>query len=118
MTRAEFQTFEGLDVALRIAEEVTAWVEEESTPGCGDRRTSRPYRTSQRSHRSVGVGPIRRIGDRNSKARPDAMARVPMVLAKANAPQVLRALEKARAYVPHRRSRTLGARGQVPRTAA
>jgi hypothetical protein len=127
MAQAEFQTFPGLDVALRTAEVSTAtWVEEESTRGCGGRRTSRSYRTSQRFHRSVGVEPTGRFWTRNSKARPYTMARVPMVLANVNAPHVLRALEKARAYVPHRghveirwrRSRTLGARGQVPRTAA
>ena len=100
-----------------------------STPGCGDCRPSRSHCTSQRCHR-CHVGPSRWIGERNSKVRPDAMARLatrgPTVLANSNAHHGLRALERARACVPHRghveirwrRSRTLGARGQVPRTAA
>ena len=100
-----------------------------STADCGDCRTSRSHCTSQRCHR-CRVGPIRWIVERNSKVRPDAMARIatrgPTVLANANAHHVLRALERARACVPYRshveirwrRSRTLGARGQVPRTAA
>jgi hypothetical protein len=84
----EIQTFPGLDVALRSAEEVTALVEEVSTPGCGDCRTSRSHCTSQRCHRCC-VGPIRWIGELGSKGRPEAMdrmVRVLTVLANVNAP--------------------------------